>query len=74
MKTPKYTASDVAYIKEKLVTGNGRDLATFLKVSYQTIMKIKRGTYVPNTRPNARSGLPEGTSVGLVAQPTLPLD
>ena len=59
MKTPKFTASDVAYIKVRLATANGKDLAVELKVSFQTIMKIKRNTYVPNTRPNAKSGLPQ---------------
>lgn len=58
MRTPKFNLADVEEIKQMLEGDvSVADTARLLKCSYQTLLKIKKGTYVPNTRPNARSGL-----------------
>ncbi len=64
MRTPKFNENDVALIQVELSL-SGNDAATVARkcgTSYVTILKIKKGTYVPRT--DDRSGLqwePEAT-------------
>lgn len=55
MRTPKFNLQDVELIKTELETKDAKVVAENCNTSYQTIMKIKNGTYT--ARSDERSGL-----------------
>lgn len=55
MRTPKFNFQDVIAIKAELETRTVKEVAKQCNTSYQTIMKIKNGTYL--SRNDGRSGL-----------------
>lgn len=55
MRTPKFNLQDVELIKAEFETKDAKVVAENCNTSYQTIMKIKNGTYT--ARSDERSGL-----------------
>lgn len=59
MRTPKFTPQDLVVLNEVFARGvSVKNAANHFGCSYLTMLKIKNGTYKPNTREGAKSGLP----------------
>lgn len=59
MRTPKFTQADIDFIKStaEYADSSTKEMAKTLGISLMTMYKIKAGTYKPNTREGAKSGL-----------------